>query len=223
MYTSLEERKKDFRTIYNVFYDDLRIKAHPLWKMLELKHETTARNRLKETLELGYIIGPQIRKKSYANLIEYIYYANCKDPEELFEKLKEDRNVFYHEIMDGFANFRIFSNKEISVERDVIAGGPRSDYFISFALDRSWEVDIGIMLEMVKRFNPKEYNPKGIIENHWNETIKWNETDAILYKEMKYNLRGYLDPTARKHKIFSKTAFEWLDTDSIFVFYSRIY
>ena len=210
MYTTLKEREKDFRIIYDIFYDYPRIKISFLWKKLKLKHKTTARNRLKEALSLGYIMGPEIRKKSYGNLIEHMCYFNCEDPEELFEKLKGIKNIFYHNIMDGFANFRIISDKEISVDGDILVKGPRSNYYISFAPDHSWEEAIRIMLKMMKRFDPDLYTPKNILQTLWNETVTWTKIDEILFREMKYNFRKFYTPIMQKYNIHKYNIDQWL-------------
>jgi hypothetical protein len=94
--------------------------------MLGLKHEPTARNRLKEALSLKYIVGPHLKRKSFKNFLEYMTFVNCEDSLEFYLKYVKDLDVVYHAVMDGFADLWIISKKKLDL-KNVIAEGYRSD------------------------------------------------------------------------------------------------
>lgn len=206
---TLEHRKKQYRTIYELLHEMPRIRAKPLSRIMKTR-PSTASSRMKEAFEQGYIVGPQIRKRSFSNLKEYMYFINCEDPLGLFEEYIPDENVIYHSIMDGFANFRIVSKEKFKVKGDVVLEGYRSDYHISFAPDHSWGTAIQTMREMVQNFNPEDYEPQGIIKTHWNEIIEWDQKDEILFREFKYDSRKPLNPLMRKHHISKSKIDQWL-------------
>lgn len=70
----LEERKKQFRTIYEELDKVHRIKRVNLSKILKTNRLTISR-RLNEAFKECYVSLPQIRKRSYANMKEYMYEA----------------------------------------------------------------------------------------------------------------------------------------------------
>ena len=153
---------------------------------------------------------PNIRKRSYSNFREYVYFVRCKDPLELYLKYSKDERIVYHAVMDGFANLWVISKEEIDIEGDVLISGLRSDYHISFAPNHSWKTAIKIMEEKTEKFDPDKYVPKGTIQTHWDETIEWDEKDEDLFRYFKYDLRKPLDPIRKEHQITSYKAWGWL-------------
>lgn len=167
--------------------------------------------RLREAFEQQYIVGPEIRKKSYRNLREYMYFANCKDPDSSYLKYREDENVIYHAQMVGFCNLWMITKDKIDIEEDIVIEGYRSDFYAAFAPDRSWEKAIQIMKKMIETFNPEEYSSEGFIQNHWNEPVAWDAKDELLYRYFKYFLRNPLSPVMKEHGISKEEAYEFLD------------
>ncbi|MBU7000209.1 MAG: hypothetical protein HXS51_05550, partial [Theionarchaea archaeon] len=155
-------------------------------------------------------MGPQIRKKSFLNLAEYIYFIHTDDPIGLFRTYTQDPNVVYHTLMDGFSNLRIISLKELDLD-GVVAGGRRSDYHISYAPDNSWEHSIKTMQEMMDTCDPEPYVPRGFINTHWSESAEWSETDEILFRELKYDLRKPATPLMKTHHISADNISKWLE------------
>ena len=47
-------------------------------EILELNYRTV-KSRIREAVTQGYIVGPQLRKKSFMNFITYEYLVNCED------------------------------------------------------------------------------------------------------------------------------------------------
>jgi hypothetical protein len=204
-----EEWRRDFRIIFNTLDRNPRIPVRSLSKILRLRHSNAGR-RLKDAFEKGYIVGPQIRKKSFSNLAEYIYFVRSEDPIGLFRKFTQDTNVVYHTLMDGFSNLRIISLRELDLD-GIIVGGRRSDYHISHAPDHSWEHSIKTMQEMLDTFDLGTYVPRGFINTHWSESIEWSETDEILFRELKYDLRKPATPLMKTHHISADEISMWLE------------
>jgi hypothetical protein len=137
-------------------------------------------------------------------------FIDCKDPLELYLQYIKDQNVVYHAVMEGFSNLWITFLDERIIEGNVLVGGPISDMHVSFAPPHSWEKAKKIMWEKVKKFDPQEYESKGIIQTHWDEKIEWGKEDEILYRNFKYDLRKPLDTIAKDNHISGQRAWDWL-------------
>ena len=209
MKISPEERRRQYRIIYESLYENARITNIDISEKIEMSR-ITASNRLKDAFEHGYITRPQIRKRSYANLKQYMFFVDCKDPLESYLQYKEEQNVVYHAVMDGFANLWVTSLDKMIIQGNILVGGPVSDMHVSFAPFRSWDEAKKIMWEKVEEFDPEQYEPNGIIQTHYDEKIEWDEEDELLYRYFKYDLRKPLHPIARKNHISDQRAWDWL-------------
>jgi hypothetical protein len=209
MKISPEERRRQYRIIYESLYENARITNIDISEKIEMSR-ITASNRLKDAFEQGYVTRPQIRKRSYANLKQYMFFVDCKDPLESYLQYSEDQNVVYHAVMDGFANLWVTSLDKMIIQGNILVGGPVSDMHVSFAPPHSWDEAKKIMREKVETFDPEQYEPKGIIQTHYDEQIEWDEEDELLYRYFKYDLRKLLHPIARKNHISDQRAWDWL-------------
>jgi len=205
-----EKQRKRNRIIYETLSKEYRIMLKDLSTILGVNRNAAAKI-LREAFEQGYVLPPQLRKCSYANLKEYMYFLDCTYPHGLYKEYSERMNVPYHAVMAGFANFWIVSNEEIDVEGNVLCEGQRSDYYIAFAPDRSWEKAMQIMRKKVEIFNPEEYEPKGFIETHWNETVEWDSEDEAIFRAFKYNGRNPLTPVMRNNLVSSEKIYKFLE------------
>jgi hypothetical protein len=88
-------------------------------------------------------------------------------------KLATNEHVLYHAITNGFANIWAVTDKILDIDEKVVLWGRRSDFYISFPPDHSWDRAIEVMRGMIDRFDPETYTPKNLIETHWDEEIKW--------------------------------------------------
>jgi hypothetical protein len=138
-----------------------------------------------------------------------MYFVNCEDALESYLQFTEDENVVYHAVMDGFANLWVISKEKMIIEGNILAGGPLSDYHVSYAPDHSWETAVEIMNKEVKNFRPEDYEPRGIIKTHFNETVKWGETDETLYRYFKDNLRKPIKRLMKEKNISGWKTYEW--------------
>lgn len=207
---SLETKENQFRTIYELlWFRNPRIYVKDVASSLNVDPRT-ASNRIREAIEREYIIGPQIRKRSYANLKEYICLASCKDPLETYFHYLENTDVTYLAVLEGIANFLIISKKKININGAILIEGFRSDYYISFAPNRSWKKAIEIMQHLVKTFDPHRYEPKNIITVRWDTFIDWDTELEQLYQYFKHNLRKPFSPIMKKHLITTGKIYTFL-------------
>jgi DNA-binding MarR family transcriptional regulator len=203
------ERTKDYRIIFDLLDMKPRIQFTEIAEELGVDVRTASR-RLKEAIEEGYIVGPQIRKKSFSNFKTYMYLVNSVNSLELFDEYIENDHILYHAIMEGFCNLRVVSDVKLDIEGTIL-GGVSSDYYISHPPDQPWKISNEKMWDMVRRFDPADYTPKGYIETRWNEFAEWSELDEILFWEFKYNLRKALEPLVKdKYHIWSGDGYEFL-------------
>lgn len=211
MPTRDEQHKEQYRTIYEELDKLPRIYIKELSKVLGVNSHAGSK-RLKEAFEKGYIMLPQIRKRSYKNMEEYMYFVNCKNPLRAFKQYKNNMDVVYHAVMGGFANLWLITKKEIDIDGDIVFCGRRSDYYIAFAPNRSWERAIQNMWNVVKTFDRETYECKGIITTHWDELLPWWDAEfEILAREFKYDLRRTLTPIIRKNLISTTKIYEFME------------
>ena len=187
MPTTLKKKKRrKFRALYELLFTNYRI---PNYRISEKLHFRAVSKIIGEALEKQYIIGPEVRKCSYANTLEYIYFFNTEEPDITYMKYREDPRVIYNAQLYGFCNSLVISREEIDVEGEIVLQGPRSDYYIPYTPNQSFEYALQNMQERTRNFNPLDYIPREFIKTHWNETIKWDEDDEKIYRFLKYDLR----------------------------------
>ncbi len=195
MRTTLEDRKKQYRIIFELLWEESRI---PVKEIAVAVGPYVVKWRLKEAFEDQYIVGPDIRKKSYSNLREYMYFANFVNPELDFLRYRKDPRVTYHAKTIGFSNMWIITREKIDIDGDIIFEGPRSDYYTSYAPHHSWEKALEIMRKMIEEFDPRDYILKKYIQTHFDESVEWDEKYELLYRYFKYDLRKPFAPVMRK-------------------------
>lgn len=210
MLLSAEDRRRQYRLIYEVLWKDPRIHVKDLARVLNINPRAASR-RLSEALSLGIFSPLQIRIRSFSNKLEYMYFVNSEDPLEMYMELSENPNVIYHAVMDGFSNLWIVTKEKIRIDGDIVLEGVRSDYHVAFAPDHSWEQSVAAMQKKVEGFNPKMYCPTRRIQSHWHESIPWGKDDEILYRAFKYNLRKKLTQVMEEHFLSTTKVYEWLN------------
>ncbi|MBU7046921.1 MAG: hypothetical protein HXS54_10860 [Theionarchaea archaeon] len=199
---SRKDWERDYRTIYDTFWENPRCSDSTISGILGAK---IAAARLKMAYELRYIVGPEIRKKAFRNLKEYMYFIKSRQPERLYMKFREDSNVIYHAKTSGFCNLWVIAKEKMDIKGEIILEGYRSDYYASYAPGHMWDKAIGAMRKKVDAFNLNTYNPQHILGNHFDETIDWDEEDKLLYRYFKYDLRKPFTPLAKEGLSKEKT------------------
>jgi DNA-binding Lrp family transcriptional regulator len=210
MWTTREQKKRQYRSVYELFSTTPRITQKDMAVMMDLDSRTIA-NRIKEALKLKYIIGPQARKRSYQNLKEYMYLVKCENPELLYLKYFEDQKIVYHVKTAGFCNLWVTAKEKIDIEGDILVKGFRSDYYVSRPPDHSWETAIEIIRKETEIFKPHYATPQNYIQTHFDKTIKWTPEDELLYRYFKYNLRKPFTPPIKEHRIWERNIYNFLE------------
>ena len=203
-----ENVKKAYRTIYELVYENPRVPTATISRKIGTGPKTTS-IWLNEAFNHGYLLKPQIRKRSYANFKQYMFFVDCENPLKLYLQYTKDQNVAYHAVMEGFSNLWVTSLDKMIIEGNILVGGPVSDMHVSFAPPHSWEEAKRIMWEKVEKFNPEQYESKGIIQTHYDEKMEWDEEDEILYRYFKYDLRKPLNPLIKK-RYTKNRIYKWL-------------
>lgn len=199
-----------YRTIYESLNKDARVQVNTLSRALRV-NRNSASKRLKEALELGYVLTPQLRKRSYANMKEYNYFVECERPLRLFKEYKDDLDVVYHAAMCGFANLWLTARNKVDVEGAIMVEGLRSDYLVAFAPNRPWEKAVETMRKKLETFSPEKYIPRGTIGTHWDECADWDSEDEVLSREFKYDMRKKITPIMRKNCISAEKIYEFFE------------
>ncbi len=209
MQSALEKKKKRFRELYELLFADYRIKDYRISEKLGFRSASAV---VKEAVDQMYIVGPEIRRCSYRNTLEYVHIFNAEDPDITYWKYCGDPNVIYHAGMAGFGNSFTIFKEGMDVDGKSILEGPRSDYYVPFTPHQSWEQALKNMRGKIEKFDPDEYIPKGFIKNHWNETVKWDDIDEVLYRYFKYDLRKKAGQIIREQQISKNIIYHWLET-----------
>lgn len=211
MRTSLSERRKQYRAIYESIFENPRAFAIDISSTLQIDRNTVSR-RMKEAFEEGYITKPQIRKRSYANLKEYVYFINSKRPVKLYNQYSTDTSIVYHAVLTGSPNLWVISKEQLDIKEDVVFEGVRSDFHISYAPNHSWTTAVQIMRKKVDDFASKSYEPEKIIKSHWDEPIEWDSEFEFLYREYKFDLRKKQTPVRKKYLLSGSKMQKWFQT-----------
>jgi hypothetical protein len=199
---------RDYRIILENLWGSPRIHVNDLISILGT---STAGKILKKAHEQQIIIGPEIRKRSYNNLREYMYFITSKDPESEYLQYRKDPRVSYHALMIGFCDLWLISKEKIEIEGNVILEGYRSDYYMSYAHDHPWEKALEIMKRKIDAFNPESYQRKIYIQTHLDELIEWDEIDETLYRYFKHDLRKPFTSVMKEHEIPRRKIFQFLE------------
>jgi hypothetical protein len=206
----LERRRKQYRIVYELLNENPRVDYNEVAEALGVERKAAA-IIVKEAFEHGYIVGPHLRKRSYKNFLEYVYFVRASDPAELYDRFMKDNRISYHAKTIGFSDLWVVAKEKMEIDGEIMVGGPRSDYWLPTAPDCPWEHSINIMWDMVEAFDPRNYSQKGYLQTRWDKVIKWNERDEILFQELKYEVRKPLEPlTKEKYHIGCGGTYKWL-------------
>ena len=209
MFLTKEEEERHIRVMYEAIYEEPRIFIKKIGELLHISPDRVSTKMQKAVMQ-GWFSKPQIRARSYRNLIEFVYFLRCKNPSEYFCEFVDNEKIIYHALTGGCTNMWVVAKEELDFSCENVVSGPRSDYFASFPPDHSWETAIHNMRKKVKEFNPRDYEPEGLIKKHWNETIPWDLECEILFKEFNYDLTKPIKPLMKKHLISWTKVDKWM-------------
>jgi hypothetical protein len=209
--TSLEAKMRHYRMIYEVLWSQSpRISVKDISSILHVDPRTASK-RVKEAFDRGYLSGPQVRKRSYTNMKEYMYFISCENPFPKYVSYSQDERVVYHARMAGFASLWIISRAPLDIRDPIVLEGYRSDYHLSYAPNHSWERAVELMNASIETCNLGKCEPGKILKNRYNTYVQWDDEDEALYQYFKYNLRKPFSPVMRRHLITSGKIYTFLE------------
>jgi hypothetical protein len=160
-------------------------------------------------LERQIIITPRLRRKSFSNFRDYIYFLQVKDPQDLYERCKKDQNKTYFSVHTGFCNFQMVSKTPLNPDGEIILSGPRSDYHVTIPPDSTFQEAGERMvkkLQMIDRFEPHE-SPLLFRQEPYEP---WDDKDERLYEEFCNDLRKPLIHVMKKTGTYSDKIMNWI-------------
>lgn len=199
---SSEEKKKKYRLIFEAFWDNPWISENKLINILGGSKYTT-KNRLNEAVSLGYVSNPQARKRAYKKTREMVYFVRNPNPYSLFSDLINEPIISYHAFVLGFCDMWIIADEPIQMDADIVLKGYRSDFHISYPVNRSWKKAILNIHQKIDSFN-FEKPEKDFIQDK-SENIKWSHDYETLFNYFKFNLRKPRTPVMREYRIPTET------------------
>lgn len=206
---SLEDRKREYRIIYELLENQPRTNVKFIASILDSDRHSASK-RLKEFFSHGYALKPQIRKRSYKNMEEYMYFLQCENPQDAFEKYSNCEEVRYLAVLGGSPNFWMISREPLDVGA-AVTEGPRSDYIVPLAPEVTWDDAFRKIRTRIEEFNPETYQPRNVVQTHWNEFTEWNDEDEKLYNAFQYDLRRKLSPVMKENLISGEKIYKWFD------------
>jgi hypothetical protein len=197
---------RDFYRLFSYVNQEPRIPLAEIARRMG-KDKRTISAWWKIAVENRIIIPPVLRKKSFLNFREHVYFLKVRDPSKLFDQLKDDRDITYYMVQTGFSNFGITSIGSIDPPGDVILSGEKSDYYISTPPDHSFEKAIAIIEKKLHSIGNPAPSP---LLYHQRPYEPWDEKDEILYQEFCNDFRKPLTPVMRKHHVYSDKIMKWI-------------
>lgn len=202
-----EKKETQYRTIYEVLYRNPRAYEVEIASALK-SARNTARTRVREAYTKGYVTRPGIEKRSYSNFRELMYFLRCQNPQRLFHNLMLNQDVVFQALMTGFSNLWVIARRRLDLSECVLQG-VRSDYYVPYTPDCTWEYAIRTMRERIVNFGPDRPSSK-IIGTHWHEEVTWDQECERLFQEFHHNLTRSVLPIVRRTFISHEKCGKWL-------------
>jgi hypothetical protein len=159
-------------------------------------------------VENRIIIPPVLRRKSFLNFRENIYFLKVKDPAKLFEKLKDSREITYYMVQTGFSNFGITSHTKVDPPGDIMLSGERSDYYVSVPPNYTFKKAVQIIQKKLESVDISDLKPSPLV--YHNTTYPWDEKDDMLYYEFRNDMRRPLSSVMRETHVYSDKIMSWI-------------
>lgn len=207
MRKTLETRKKEYRTIYELLRGKPRTSTKNVASFLE-SDRRSASNRLKEAFSLGYVLKPRVEKRSYQNLKEHVYFLQHRNPLEAFEAYKDLEGVRFCAVLGGPATFWMITTEDLEAQNTMVKG-LRSDYHVAFAPEIGWDDALRVIHKKIEAFKPEYYLPRRMIQTHWNKLTEWDEEDEKLFCAFQHDLTKKLNPIMKENLISGQKIYEW--------------
>ena len=199
---------RDFYGLFSYVNSDPRISLSEIGRQMGIDRRT-ATAWWKLAVENRIIIPPILRKKSFLNFREYVYFLKVKDPHKLFKKLMDNKDITYYMVQTGFSNFSITAKKEIDPPGEIIFSGQRSDSFVSVPPDCTYEEAAQRISQKLDRIIDDGPQSSPLM---YHDTVyePWDEKDEVIYEELHDNMRKPFLPIMKNHTIYSDKIMNWI-------------
>lgn len=199
------------RDLYGVFthvQEEPRISLSEIARRMGID-KRTASSWWRIAVETRIIVPPVLRRRSFLNFRENIYFLQVKDPARLFEKLKNSTEIMYYMVQTGFSNFGITSRCQIDPPGDVMLAGERSDYYVSTPPDCTFEKAVTVIQEKLTVLKEVEWSPSPLV---YHDTVyqPWDAKDELLCQEFCSNMRKPLSSVMKSTHVYSDKIMKWI-------------
>ena len=199
---------RDFYGLFSYVNSDPRISLSEIGRQMGIDRRT-ATAWWKLAVENRIIIPPILRKKSFLNFREYVYFLKVKDPHKLFKKLMDNKDITYYTVQTGFSNFAITAKKEIDPPGEIIFSGQRSDWLVSVPPACTYEQAAQRISQKLDNIIDDDPQPSPLM---YHDTVyePWDEKDEVIYEELHDNMRKPFLPIMKTHTIYSDKIMNWI-------------
>ena len=198
---------RDFYTLFMQVQEDPRISLSEIARRMGIDKRTVSA-WWKIALENRIILPPVLRRKSFLNFRENVYFLKVKDPAHLFEKLKGNKEILYYMVQTGFSNFGITSKNPIDPPDDVVLSGERSDYYLSIPPTYAFEKCVKVIQKKLHLLEEIDNEPSPLV--YHDTEYPWDEKDEALYEELCNDMRKSLSSVMRNTHVYSDKIMDWM-------------
>ncbi len=210
---SNRRRKVGYFKIFEQIFENPSISIYDISQESGLSRNTVSKY-LREMMENGILIGPQIRMKPAPNYSEYVYLMNFTDPFQVFEGLKRFPHVLYHVMTFGDWNVMVVTDRLLDFSKlvgfeSMVRQGVKGRSYTPKVQCATWEESFRKACEQVEHFSltRTEYKDRPL-----GPSLDWEEDEWKLFHTFKFNTRRKVTPTLRRIKVKYETYTHWVET-----------
>jgi hypothetical protein len=194
--------------MFELLVQNPRIPKTKMAKALKINPDTL-RIWYDEAVQKRIIILPILRRNSFANFKEYIYFLNVKQPHYYYKELQELENITYFCVQTGFSNFQLISKVPLpQFEQYSVLKGHRSDYYVTIPPECSFVESISRIKEKMENLDDFRWKPSPL-KFHLESYEPWDEIDERTYWMVTDNIRKPFREIIREGQTYSDRVLEF--------------
>lgn len=205
---SLWPHKGDPYDLFNLVQKDIRIPVTHMAKKLKVNPKT-ADDWWTTAIKNRIIIPPVLRRRSFLNFRERIYFVRVDDPHSLYEQLKKSKDILYYSVQTGFADFQIITEHPLSLKLDIVLSGERSNYFVSVPPCCTFEESILRIENRLEKVSKSTRIPSPLIYQK-KSYAPWDELDEAIYRAICNDLRKPFAHIMKSTGSYSNKLMDWM-------------
>jgi hypothetical protein len=193
--------------MYSLLLEEPRIPKEQMARKLKV-NKNTIYSWYDEAVEKRIIILPVLRRKSFVNFREYIYFLNVEHPHLLYEELQLNTDILYYCVQTGFANFQIYSKVPLDLEGEIILEGIRSDYIVTTPVECTFEQSIQKIKRKLEKLGVYKENssPLKIRQERYSP---WDEKDEEIFWAVRNEMRKPFREIIREYDTYADKVLKW--------------